>query len=53
MAASATFQSKLDHLPDQPGVYLFLNEAGETLYVDGAESTTGYPDLGAIAAGAT
>lgn len=26
---------------------------GETLYVDGAESTNGYPDLGAIASGAT
>jgi NAD(P)-dependent dehydrogenase (short-subunit alcohol dehydrogenase family) len=27
--------------------------SGETLYVDGAESTMGYPDLGAIAGGAT
>jgi excinuclease ABC subunit C len=28
-----TFQSKLDHLSDQPGVYLFKNEQGDILYV--------------------
>ncbi|HSQ50052.1 MAG TPA: excinuclease ABC subunit UvrC, partial [Nitrospiraceae bacterium] len=26
-------QSKLDHLPDQPGVYLFRDEQGELLYI--------------------
>ena len=29
----ATLQSKLDHLPDQPGVYLFRDEQGELLYI--------------------
>jgi excinuclease ABC subunit C len=33
MATSAEFQSKLDHLPDQPGVYLFRDEQGDLLYV--------------------
>ena len=33
MATSAEFQSKLDHLPDQPGVYLFRDEQGELLYI--------------------
>jgi excinuclease ABC subunit C len=28
-----TFQSKLDHLSDQPGVYLFKDRQGEILYV--------------------
>ena len=28
-----TFQSKLDHLSDQPGVYLFKDRHGEILYV--------------------
>ena len=27
------FQSKLDHLPEQPGVYLFKNGKGEILYI--------------------
>jgi excinuclease UvrABC nuclease subunit len=26
-----TFQSKLDHLSDQPGVYLFKNQQGDIL----------------------
>src|SRR5512147_914177 len=26
-------QSKLDHLPDNPGVYLFKNDRGEILYI--------------------
>jgi len=30
---TSTLQSKLDHLPDQPGVYLFRDEQGELLYV--------------------
>ena len=33
MATSAEFQSKLDHLQDQPGVYLFRDEQGELLYI--------------------
>ena len=33
MALSAGIQSKLDHLPDQPGVYLFRDEQGELLYI--------------------
>jgi len=33
MATSAEFQSKLDHLPDQPGVYLFRDEQGDLLYI--------------------
>ncbi|HSF68627.1 MAG TPA: excinuclease ABC subunit UvrC [Nitrospiraceae bacterium] len=33
MATSADLQSKLDHLPDQPGVYLFRDKQGELLYV--------------------
>ena len=33
MATSADLQSKLDHLPDQPGVYLFRDEQGELLYI--------------------
>jgi excinuclease ABC subunit C len=28
-----TLQSKLDHLPEQPGVYLMKNAAGDVLYV--------------------
>lgn len=27
------FESKLAHLPEQPGVYLFKNGSGELLYV--------------------
>ena len=30
---TSTLQSKLDHLPDQPGVYLFRDEQGELLYI--------------------
>jgi excinuclease ABC subunit C len=30
---TSILQSKLDHLPDQPGVYLFRDEQGELLYV--------------------
>jgi len=30
---SNTLQSKLDHLPDQPGVYLFRDGQGELLYI--------------------
>src|SRR5215510_16387560 len=33
MATSREFQSKLDHLPDQPGVYLFRDEQGDLLYI--------------------
>ena len=33
MATSVDLQSKLDHLPDQPGVYLFKDEQGELLYI--------------------
>ncbi|HMS84731.1 MAG TPA: excinuclease ABC subunit UvrC [Nitrospira sp.] len=33
MAALADLQSKLAHLPDQPGVYLFKNTQGEILYI--------------------
>ena len=33
MATSAELQSKLDHLPDQPGVYLFRDAQGELLYI--------------------
>ena len=29
----SNLQSKLAHLPDQPGVYLFKDEAGELLYI--------------------
>jgi excinuclease ABC subunit C len=31
--ATDTFQSKLAHLPEQPGVYLFKDLAGELLYI--------------------
>lgn len=31
-------QSKLDHLPDNPGVYLFKDQSGELLYVGKAAS---------------
>jgi excinuclease ABC subunit C len=31
--ATDTLQSKLAHLPEQPGVYLFKNQAGELLYI--------------------
>ena len=31
-------QSKLDHLPDHPGVYLFRDTSGELLYVGKAAS---------------
>ena len=30
--------SKLKHLPDRPGVYLFLNSGGDVLYVGKAKS---------------
>src|SRR5512147_104116 len=33
MAVSPELQSKLDHLPDQPGVYLFRDERSELLYI--------------------
>jgi len=33
MVTSEEFQSKLDHVPDQPGVYLFRDERGELLYI--------------------
>ena len=33
MATFPELQSKLDHLPDQPGVYLFKDEQGELLYI--------------------
>ncbi|MEY4705626.1 MAG: Excinuclease subunit [Nitrospirota bacterium] len=33
MATSQELQSKLDHLPDQPGVYLFRDGQGDVLYV--------------------
>ncbi|HSB45980.1 MAG TPA: excinuclease ABC subunit UvrC [Nitrospira sp.] len=33
MATSDTLQSKLAHLPEQPGVYLFKDSTGELLYV--------------------
>lgn len=33
MAASSDFQSKLAHLPDNPGVYLFKNAQGEIVYI--------------------
>jgi len=29
----ATIHSKLDHLPDQPGCYLFKDQAGDLLYI--------------------
>ncbi len=35
---TATLQSKLDHLPDHPGVYLFRDASGELLYVGKAAS---------------
>ena len=33
MTVDQTLQSKLDHLPEQPGVYLMKNAAGEILYI--------------------
>lgn len=36
-----TLQSKLDHLPDHPGVYLFKDSSGELLYVGKAASLAG------------
>ncbi|SPP63772.1 excinuclease ABC subunit UvrC [Nitrospira lenta] len=36
-----TLQSKLDHLPDNPGVYLFKDSSGELLYVGKAASLAG------------
>lgn len=30
---TSNLESKLAHLPDQPGVYLFKDQAGELLYV--------------------
>ena len=33
MAASSELQSKLAHLPDNPGVYLFKNAQGEIVYI--------------------
>ncbi len=33
MAASTVLQSKLDHLPDKPGVYLLKSARGEILYI--------------------
>jgi len=38
MATSIDLQSKLAHLPDQPGVYLFKDAAGESLYIGKAAS---------------
>ncbi|HXX76334.1 MAG TPA: excinuclease ABC subunit UvrC [Nitrospiraceae bacterium] len=38
MATSIDLQSKLAHLPDQPGVYLFKDAAGEILYIGKAAS---------------
>jgi excinuclease ABC subunit C len=31
-------KSQIAHLPEQPGVYLFANEAGETIYIGKARS---------------
>lgn len=36
--ATDALQSKLDHLPDHPGVYLFRDTSGELLYVGKAAS---------------
>jgi excinuclease ABC subunit C len=33
MAISSELQSKLEHLPDSPGVYLFKDEHGDVLYI--------------------
>lgn len=33
MAASSDFQSKLAHLPESPGVYLFKNEQRDIIYI--------------------
>lgn len=38
MPAATDLQSKLDHLPDNPGVYLFKDPSGELLYVGKAAS---------------
>ncbi len=38
MPAATDLQSKLDHLPDNPGVYLFRDASGELLYVGKAAS---------------
>jgi excinuclease ABC subunit C len=38
MATSIDLQSKLAHLPNQPGVYLFKDAAGEILYIGKAAS---------------
>ncbi len=38
MPAATDLQSKLDHLPDHPGVYLFRDASGELLYVGKASS---------------
>ncbi len=38
MPAATDLQSKLDHLPDHPGVYLFKDQSGELLYVGKAAS---------------
>ncbi len=38
MPAATDLQSKLDHLPDNPGVYLFKDQSGELLYVGKAAS---------------
>src|SRR3954465_13440477 len=31
-------KAQIAHLPEQPGVYLFANEAGETIYIGKARS---------------
>jgi excinuclease ABC subunit C len=31
-------KSRIDRLPEQPGVYLYTNAAGETIYVGKARS---------------
>ena len=38
MPAATDLQSKLDHLPEHPGVYLFRDASGELLYVGKAAS---------------
>jgi excinuclease ABC subunit C len=38
MTVAAELKHKLDDLPDRPGVYLYRNAAGETIYVGKAKS---------------
>jgi hypothetical protein len=38
-------KSRIARLPEQPGVYAFINAAGETLYVGKARSGTVVPRL--------